>query len=188
MAHNPFPFTRDSHPDLTKTIMGVVGAKPVSEGASPCAAAAAKRLRDANAEDLKEKPGAAGEAAHKRLHKTVKSVVGEGVIGDTVQRVRNKVRGAGFRTDRELDAMPKRVFMPANPAAERRNKAEDSKKPGTTWTTKPDRFGQTRVGAKNADGTVRYFRSGMTAKAKSWAEKKPHGKRAYFKDDPYRNP
>ena len=28
-------------------------------------------LRRANAEDLKEKPGAAGEAAHRRLHKTI---------------------------------------------------------------------------------------------------------------------
>ena len=80
------------------------GTKPVSEGASPCEKAAAKRLRDANAEDLKEKPGAAGAAAHKRLHKTVKRVVGEGVIGDTVQRVRNKLRGDGFRTDRAVEA------------------------------------------------------------------------------------
>jgi ribosomal protein L7/L12 len=24
MAHNPFPFTRDSHPDLTRAILGVV--------------------------------------------------------------------------------------------------------------------------------------------------------------------
>ena len=75
MAHNPFPFTRDSHPDLTKTIMGVVGTKPVSEAASPCEKAAAARLRDANAEDLKEKPGAAGDAAHKRLHKTIGSIL-----------------------------------------------------------------------------------------------------------------
>lgn len=186
MAHNPFPFTRDSHPDLTKTIMDVVGAKPVSEEASPCEKAAAARLKAANAEDLKEKPGAAGAVAHKRLHKTIKSVVGEGVIGDTVQRVRNKVRGAGFRTDREVDALPKRVFMPANPSAERRNKAEDSKKPGTVWLTKKDEFGQSRWGGKSVDGTVRYFRG--EAQAKAWAEKKAQGKQAYFKDDPYRNP
>ena len=76
MAHNPFPFTRDSHPDLTKTIMDVIGAKPVSEEASPCEKAAMKRLRDANAADLKEKPGAAGAAAHKRLHKTIKGILG----------------------------------------------------------------------------------------------------------------
>ena len=75
----------------------------VDEGVSPCEAAALKRLKAANAEDLKEKPGAAGAAAHKRLHKTVKSVVGEGVIGDTVQRVKNKLRGAGGRTDAERD-------------------------------------------------------------------------------------
>ena len=104
MAHNPFPFTRDSHPDLTKTIMGVVGTKPVSEGASPCEAAAAARLKAANAEDLEEYPGKRGAAAHKRLHRTIKSVVGEGVIGDTLQRVRNKLRGGGFRTDRAVEA------------------------------------------------------------------------------------
>ena len=133
MAHNPFPFTRDSHPDLTKTIMGVVGTKPVSEAASPCEKAAAKRLRDANAEDLKEKPGAAGEAAHKRLHKTVKSVVGEGVIGDTVQRVKNKLRGDGFRTDRAVEA-------------ERSKKAEDSKKPARKKPTPKKKKGAKTVG------------------------------------------
>ena len=37
------------------------------------------RLKKANAADLKDKPGAAGEAAHKRLHKTIAKVVGEGV-------------------------------------------------------------------------------------------------------------
>ena len=133
MALNPFPFTRDSHPDLTKTIMGVVGTKPVSEAASPCEKAAAKRLRDANAEDLKEKPGAAGEAAHKRLHKTVKSVVGEGVIGDTVQRVKNKLRGDGFRTDRAVEA-------------ERSKKAEDSKKPARKKPTPKKKKGAKTVG------------------------------------------
>lgn len=66
----------------------------VDEAVSPCEKAAMKRLRDANAADLEEYPGKKGEAAHKRLHKTIKSVVGEGVIGDTVQRVRNKVREA----------------------------------------------------------------------------------------------
>jgi len=154
MAHNPFPFRHDAHPDLTKAIRGVVseshtksqlekmsitrlrelkkkyeglvvkGDKDASreladirgllrskgagvvvdEGVSPCEAAAAKRLKAADAEDLKEKPGAAGKAAHKRLHKTIKSVVGEGVIRDTVQRVKNKLRGDGFRTDRDIEA------------------------------------------------------------------------------------
>ena len=178
MAHNPFPFTRDSHPDLTKTIMGVVGAKPVSEGTSPCEKAAAARLRDANVEDLEEYPGKRGAAAHKRLHRTIKSVVGEGVIRDTVQRVRNKLRGAGGRTDAELDAMPKRVFMPANPRAVRQQKLEDSKKPSTTWDSKPDEFGQQRIGAKNADGDVRYFRSSERGRAESWARGRTKHKRA----------
>ena len=116
----------------------------------------------------------------------VQNQMNEGVIRNTMQRLRNKLRGTGFRTDRELDAMPKRVFMPANPAAERRNKAEDSKKPGTVWLTKKDEFGQSRWGGKSVDGTVRYFRGETQTKA--WAEKKAHGKQAYFKDDPYRNP
>lgn len=47
----------------------------VDEAMSPCEAAAAKRLKAANAEDLKEKPGAAGEKAHKRLHKTIGSIL-----------------------------------------------------------------------------------------------------------------
>jgi hypothetical protein len=33
------------------------------------------RLKAANAEDLKDKPGAAGKAAHKRLHKTIGAVL-----------------------------------------------------------------------------------------------------------------
>ena len=68
---------------------GVVHTRYATEGVSSCEAAALARLKAANAEDLKEKPGAAGVAAHKRLHKTVKRVVGEGVIRDTVQRDRN---------------------------------------------------------------------------------------------------
>ena len=51
------------------------GTKPVSEGTSPCEAAALERLKSANAEDLKEKPGAAGKAAHKRLHTTIGKIV-----------------------------------------------------------------------------------------------------------------
>jgi hypothetical protein len=53
------------------------GAGHALEEASACERAAAARLRAANAEDLEEKGGKAGEAAHKRLHKTIKSVVGE---------------------------------------------------------------------------------------------------------------
>lgn len=148
MAHNPYPFTRDSHPDLTKAIMGVVneshtraqleklsitrlrellkqytakpgsgreladirgllrakGAGSVLDEESACEKAAAARLKAANAEDLEEYHGKRGAAAHKRLHRTIKSVVGEGVIGDTVQRVKNKLRGDGFRTDRAVEA------------------------------------------------------------------------------------
>ena len=140
MAHNPFPFRRDSHPDLTRTIHEVVGAssghgkyprpgasggvragegnpprptKPgykypggvvhtryAAEGVSPCEKAAMKRLRDAEAADLKEYPGKRGEAAHARLHKTVKSVVGEGVIGDT-ERARQRQRQREDRARRE---------------------------------------------------------------------------------------
>ena len=144
MAHNQFPFRRDSHPDLTKAIMGVVneshtraqleklsitrlrellkqytakpgsgreladirgllrakGAGSVLDEESACEKAAAARLKAANAEDLEEYPGKRGAAAHKRLHRTIKSVVGEGVIGDTVQRVRNKVRGREARERR----------------------------------------------------------------------------------------
>lgn len=47
----------------------------VDEGVSPCEAAALERLKSANAEDLKEKPGAAGKAAHKRLHTTIGSIL-----------------------------------------------------------------------------------------------------------------
>jgi hypothetical protein len=54
------------------------GAGHALDEASACERAAAARLKAANAEDLKEKGGAAGEKAHKRLHTTIKSVVGEG--------------------------------------------------------------------------------------------------------------
>lgn len=54
------------------------GAGHALDEASACERAAAARLKAANAEDLKEKGGAAGAKAHKRLHKTIKSVVGEG--------------------------------------------------------------------------------------------------------------
>lgn len=47
--------------------------------ASACERGAMERLKAANAEDLKEKPGAAGKAAHRRLHKSIAGVVGEGV-------------------------------------------------------------------------------------------------------------
>jgi len=142
-------------------------------------------IKAAKAALLKGNKNNKGKAAHKRLHKTIKSVVGEGVIRDTVQRVKNKLRGAGGRTDAELDAMPKRVFMPANPRAVRQQKLEDSKKPGTTWDTKADEFGQQRIGAKNADGDVRYFRSSERGRAESWARGRTKHKRANFPGDPY---
>ena len=92
------------------------------------------------------------------------------------------------RATKDADAyVGKRVFIPASPAAERRHKEEDSKKPGEIWTTKPDSFGQTRVGAKNLDGFVRYFRSGMEPTAKKWAKKRETWKQVpFFKDDPYK--
>ena len=49
--------------------------KPVAEGMTPCEKSALARLKSANTEDLKEKPGAAGEAAHKRLHTTIGSIL-----------------------------------------------------------------------------------------------------------------
>jgi len=93
----------------------------------------------------------------------------EGIIRDTVQRVKNKLHGAGGYTDKELAAMPKRVFYPASPAGERKNKLIDSKKPGDIWKTKTDSFGQHRIGAKNKYGEVRYFRSGNKKMAKKWS-------------------
>jgi hypothetical protein len=51
------------------------GKTPVAEGMSPCEAAALKRLKSAEAADLKEYPGKKGEAAHKRLHKTIGSIL-----------------------------------------------------------------------------------------------------------------
>jgi hypothetical protein len=53
------------------------GKSAVAEGCSQCMDGALKSLKAANAEDLKEKPGKAGERAHKRLHKTIAKVVGE---------------------------------------------------------------------------------------------------------------
>jgi hypothetical protein len=48
--------------------------------ASACEVAARERLKAANAEDLKDKPGAAGKRAHRRLHKTIAGVVGESAL------------------------------------------------------------------------------------------------------------
>jgi hypothetical protein len=51
------------------------GAGHALDEASACERAAMARLRAANAEDLEEKPGAAGKAAHKRLHKTIGKIL-----------------------------------------------------------------------------------------------------------------
>ncbi len=111
----------------------------------------------------------------------------------TVKLADNKAAFAANEEVEQVDEatktiqLGKRVFIPASPAAERRHKEEDSKKPGEIWTTKPDSFGQTRVGAKNLDGFVRYFRSGMEPTAKKWAKKRETWKQVpFFKDDPYK--
>lgn len=71
---------------------------PVREEMSPCEKSALARLKSANAADLQDKPGAAGQRAHKRLHKTIARVVGEevesvdeGILG----RVKKKIQRAG---------------------------------------------------------------------------------------------
>ena len=53
------------------------GASPlkVSEACTDCTGDALKSLKAANAADLKDAPGAAGKAAHKRLHKTIGKVL-----------------------------------------------------------------------------------------------------------------
>lgn len=53
------------------------GASPlkVSEACGDCTGDAIASLKAANAADLKDKPGAAGKAAHKRLHKTIGKIV-----------------------------------------------------------------------------------------------------------------
>jgi len=51
------------------------GAGAALEEGSACEQAALARLKAANAADLKDKPGAAGKAAHKRLHKTIDKVL-----------------------------------------------------------------------------------------------------------------
>jgi hypothetical protein len=64
---------RDASRELAdiRGILRSKGAGHALEEASACERAALARLKAANAEDLQDKPGAAGEAAHKRLHKTI---------------------------------------------------------------------------------------------------------------------
>lgn len=71
---------------------------PVKEGCDQCMSGAVDALKKANAADLKEKGGKAGEKAHKRLHSTIARVVGEevesvdeGLLG----RVKKKIQRAG---------------------------------------------------------------------------------------------
>lgn len=65
------------------------------------------RLKKANAADLKDKPGAAGEAAHKRLHKTIAKVVGEEAVQEMAmtaarqKELSRKIKSQGKRVDRE---------------------------------------------------------------------------------------
>jgi hypothetical protein len=68
---------RDASRELAdiRGILRSKGAGHALEEASACEQAALARLRAANAEDLEEKPGAAGEAAHKRLHKTIGKIL-----------------------------------------------------------------------------------------------------------------
>lgn len=49
--------------------------KAVQEEMTPCEKSALARLKAANAADLQDKPGAAGQKAHKRLHKTIGKIL-----------------------------------------------------------------------------------------------------------------
>jgi hypothetical protein len=51
------------------------GGHALDEAATPCERAALARLKSANTADLQDKPGAAGERAHARLHKTIGKVL-----------------------------------------------------------------------------------------------------------------
>lgn len=110
--------------------------KPVQEAMTPCEKSALARLKGANAEDLKEKGGKAGERAHKRLHKTVKAVLGgdtpsvqnENVVRRTVERVRNKLGGAGWKTDAEVDKDIHDTVAREDEAAARKKREAESER------------------------------------------------------------
>jgi len=88
------------------------GAGHALDEASACERAAAARLRAANTEDLKEKPGKAGEKAHKRLHTTIKSVVGE--ARDTTEPLSEAIKNEDeFRAPRAALAMG-RIYVEAS--------------------------------------------------------------------------
>jgi hypothetical protein len=57
------------------TVRGLLRAKGAGSVVDEGVNANMERLKAANAEDLKDKPGAAGKAAHKRLHKTIGKVL-----------------------------------------------------------------------------------------------------------------
>jgi hypothetical protein len=80
------------------------GAGHALDEASACERAAAARLKAANAEDLEEKPGKAGEKAHKRLHKTIGAVVGEG------QEYASTLEAALEFVCEELNITPEELF------------------------------------------------------------------------------
>jgi hypothetical protein len=75
------PATAKKFRGLPAPVVGVPttprGASPlkVSEACGDCTTDAIKSLKAANTEDLKDKPGAAGAKAHKRLHKTIGKVL-----------------------------------------------------------------------------------------------------------------
>lgn len=64
----PNPFTTDRLPDFTRVVQEVTKAE----------------LKAAEAQDLKELPGAAGEAAHKKLHKTIGKFVKAKPVSEAV--------------------------------------------------------------------------------------------------------
>ncbi|NBT78627.1 MAG: hypothetical protein EBT04_09265 [Betaproteobacteria bacterium] len=59
----------------TPTTPRVTEPLKVSEGCGDCTTDAIKSLKAANTADLQDAPGAAGEKAHKRLHKTIGKVL-----------------------------------------------------------------------------------------------------------------
>jgi hypothetical protein len=59
----------------TPTTPRVTEPLKVSEACGECTGDAIKSLKAANTADLKDAPGAAGKAAHKRLHKTIGKVL-----------------------------------------------------------------------------------------------------------------
>jgi hypothetical protein len=116
------------------------GAGHALEEASACERAALARLKAANAEDLEEKPGKAGEAAHKRLHKTIKSVVGEG------QEYTAALEAALLALCEELDIDPEALMEDIQTTERRAEAAAQRKKQVKKLNTSLDRFQKTKIG------------------------------------------